>query len=193
VALALANIRLRATLREESSRDSLTGLFNRRYMEESLDREIRRAAREGYGLGVLLADLDNFKQLNDAFGHAAGDAVLRQIGRYLSTSVRGEDIACRFGGEEFVLILPKASLDDTYRRAEGLREGIKAGPLAEPADLYPTSTMSIGVAAYPEHGTTAAQLILAADSAMYLAKGQGRDRVVVAGGSEGRSIEVSAG
>jgi diguanylate cyclase (GGDEF)-like protein len=193
LALALANIRLRATLREQSSRDSLTGLFNRRYMEESLDREVRRAAREGYGLGILLADLDNFKQLNDAFGHVAGDDVLRQIGRYLSTSVRGEDIACRFGGEEFVVILPKASLADAYRRAEALREGIKAGSLDEPSRLYPTATMSVGVAAYPEHGTSVAQLILAADSAMYLAKAQGRDRVVMAGGSAGRAIDVSAG
>ena len=193
VALALANIRLRATLREQSSRDPLTGLFNRRYMEESLDREIRRAAREGYGPGVLLADLDNFKQLNDAFGHAAGDAVLRQIGRYLSTSVRGEDIACRFGGEEFVVILFKASLDDASRRAEALRDGIKVGPVDDPDLLYPTATMSVGVAAYPEHGASTAELILAADSAMYLAKAQGRDRVVVAGGSAGRAIDVSAG
>jgi len=193
LALALGNIRLRATLREQSARDPLTGLFNRRYMEESLDRELRRATREGYGLGLLLADLDNFKQLNDAFGHAAGDAVLRRIGRFLGAAVRGEDIACRFGGEEFVVILPKASLDDTYRRAEALREGIKTKPLDESTGLYPTATMSVGVAAYPEHGASAAQLILAADSAMYLAKGQGRDRVVVAGGSEGRPIEVSAG
>ena len=193
VALALANIRLRATLREESSRDSLTGLFNRRYMEESLDREIRRATREGYGLGILLADLDNFKQLNDTFGHAAGDTVLRRIGRFLAGAVRSEDIACRFGGEEFVMILPKASLDDAYRRAEALREGIKAGSLDEPDPFSPTATMSVGVAAYPEHGTSAAQLILAADSAMYLAKAQGRDRVVLAGGSEGRPIDVSAG
>ena len=192
VALALANIRLRATLREESARDPLTGLFNRRYMEESLDREIRRATREGYGLGVLLADLDNFKQLNDAFGHATGDEVLRRIGRFLASVVRGEDIACRFGGEEFVVILSKASLDDTHRRAEALREGIKAHSLDEPTRLYPAATMSVGVAAYPEHGTSAAQLILAADSAMYLAKAQGRDRVVVAGDSEGRPIEVFA-
>jgi diguanylate cyclase (GGDEF)-like protein/PAS domain S-box-containing protein len=193
LALALGNIRLRATLREQSARDSLTGLFNRRYMEESLDREVRRAAREGYGLGVLLADLDNFKQLNDAFGHAAGDAVLRRIGRFLAGAVRSEDIACRFGGEEFVLILPKASLKDAYHRAEALREGIKAQPRGEPSEIYPGATMSIGVAAYPEHGTSAAELILAADSAMYLAKAQGRDRVVVAGGSEGRPIEVFAG
>jgi diguanylate cyclase (GGDEF)-like protein len=107
--------------------------------------------------------------------------------------VRGEDIACRFGGEEFVIILPKAGLDDAYRRAEALRDGIKARSLDEPGRLYPTATMSVGVAAYPDHGTSVAQLILAADSAMYLAKAQGRDRVVMAGGSAGRPIDVSAG
>jgi diguanylate cyclase (GGDEF)-like protein/PAS domain S-box-containing protein len=193
LALALANIRLRATLQEQSSRDPLTGLFNRRYMEESLDREVRRAAREGYGLGLLMADLDHFKELNDGFGHAAGDAVLRGIGRFLGSSVRGDDIACRFGGEEFVVILPKASLADTERRAESLREGIKIHQLEEPTRLYPAATMSVGVAAYPEHGTSVDELILAADSAMYRAKAQGRDQVVVASGSEGQSIEVSAG
>jgi diguanylate cyclase (GGDEF)-like protein/PAS domain S-box-containing protein len=192
LALALANIRLRGTLREQSARDSLTGLFNRRYMEESLDREIRRAAREGYGVGVLMADLDHFKELNDAFGHTAGDEALRRIGRFLAAAVRGEDIACRFGGEEFVVILPKASAGDSRRRAEAMREGIKALQADEPTPLYPTSTMSVGVAAYPEHGTSVGQLILAADSAMYRAKAAGRDRVVVAGGSEGRPIKVSA-
>jgi diguanylate cyclase (GGDEF)-like protein/PAS domain S-box-containing protein len=193
LALALANIRLRATLREQSARDSLTGLFNRRYMEESLDREIRRATREGYGVGVLMADLDHFKELNDAFGHAAGDEALRRIGRFIAAAVRGEDIACRFGGEEFVVILPKASAGDSRRRAEALREGIKVLHADEPTPLYPTATMSVGVAAYPEHGTSVAQLILAADSAMYRAKAAGRDRVVVAGGAQGRPVEVSAG
>ena len=193
LALALANIRLRGTLREQSSRDPLTGLFNRRYMEESLDREVRRAAREGYGLGLLMADLDNFKALNDAFGHAAGDEVLRRIGRFLGAAVRGEDIACRFGGEEFVVILPKASLDDTQRRAEALREGLKVPTFDEPGHLYPTATMSIGVAEYPQHGTSVEQLLLAADSAMYRAKAQGRDRVTVASDSDGQPIEVSTG
>ncbi len=193
VALALANIRLRETLREQSSRDALTGLFNRRSMEDALGRELRRAAREGYGLGLLLADLDHFKDLNDAFGHAAGDAVLREIGRYLAGAVRGADVACRYGGEEFVILLPKASLADTQRRAEALRDGLKVHQAAEPLRLYPSATMSIGVAAYPEHGSTADALLLAADSAMYRAKALGRDRVVVAGDSERRPIEVSAG
>jgi predicted signal transduction protein with EAL and GGDEF domain len=105
--------------------------------------------------------------------------------------VRGEDVACRFGGEEFVVILPKASLADTHRRAEALREGIKAQQADEATGLYPAATMSVGVAAYPEHGTSAAELILAADSAMYLAKAKGRDRVVVASGSGGQPIDVS--
>jgi diguanylate cyclase (GGDEF)-like protein len=119
--------------------------------------------------------------------------VLRRIGRSITAAVRGEDIACRFGGEEFVVILPKASADDSRRRAEALREGIKVLQVGEPTPLYPTSTMSVGVAAYPEHGTSVGQLILAADSAMYRAKAAGRDRVVVASGSEGRPIEVPAG
>ena len=192
VARALANIRLRATLREQSLRDPLTGLFNRRYMEESFEREIRRATREGYGLGILMADLDHLKQLNDAFGHAAGDDLLRRIGRFLSAGVRGEDIACRFGGDEFVVILPKASLDDTRRRAEALREGINVPPADESRHLYSTLTMSVGVAEFPEHGTSIQQLLLAADSAMYRAKTLGRDRVVVAGDAEGLPVDVSA-
>jgi len=191
LALALANIRLRAMLRDQSSRDPLTGLFNRRYMEESLDRAVRRAAREGYPLGLLMADLDNFKQLNDAFGHAAGDSVLRAVGRFLLDAVRGGDVACRFGGEEFVVVLPRASLEDTRRRAESLRDGMKVHQAGEPTMLYPPATMSIGVAAYPDHGTTVDELILAADSAMYRAKGLGRDLVVVAGDRESRPIEVS--
>jgi diguanylate cyclase (GGDEF)-like protein len=193
LALALANIQLRGTLREQSVRDPLTGLFNRRYMEESLDREIRRASREDYALGVLMADLDGFKHLNDAFGHAAGDEMLRRIGRFLEAAIRGDDIACRFGGEEFVIILPKASVDEIQRRAEALREGIKLLQQDEPTALYPTATVSIGVAAYPEHGSSVAELLRAADSAMYRAKTLGRDRVVVAGGSEGRPMEISAG
>ena len=191
LALALANIRLRGTLREQSMRDPLTGLYNRRYMEESLDREVRRAAREGYELGLLMADLDNFKQLNDAFGHAVGDEVLRRIGRSLAVAVRGEDIACRFGGEEFVVILPKASLEDTRRRAEVLREAIKGPGSEEPSRLYPTTTISVGLAEYPLHGTSVDQLILAADSAMYRAKALGRDRVAVAGESEGQPLDVA--
>jgi len=149
-------------------------------MEESLDREIRRAAREGYGLGILLADLDNFKQLNEHVRHAAGDTVLRRIGRFLAGAVRSEDIACRFGGEGVRGDPAQGVAGRRVSPAEALREGIKAGSLDEPDPFSPTRPCPVGGGAYPEHGTSAAQLILAADSAMYLAKAQGRDRVIVA-------------
>ena len=177
--LALANFRSRETLREQSARDELTGLFNRRYMEESLDRELRRAGREGYSLGLLMMDLDHFKELNDNFGHAAGDVMLRSVGDFLGSSVRGEDVACRFGGEEFVVILPRASLENTRRRAEALREGMKSLQ-PEPSASRPSVTISIGVACSPDHAETREQLVHAADVALYRAKAGGRDRVVVA-------------
>jgi diguanylate cyclase (GGDEF)-like protein len=188
--LALANFRLRETLREQSARDQLTGLFNRRYMEESLDRELRRASREDYSLGLLMMDLDHFKDLNDGFGHAAGDLMLRAVGDFLGSSVRGDDVACRFGGEEFVVILPRASLENTRRRAEALRKGMKGLQLEASGPLRPNVTMSIGVACAPEHGETREQLVHAADVALYRAKTLGRDRVEVATDGDLREVEV---
>jgi len=188
--LALANFRLRETLREQSARDQLTGLFNRRYMEESLDRELRRASREDYSLGLLMMDLDHFKDLNDGFGHAAGDLMLRAVGDFLGSSVRGDDVACRFGGEEFVVILPRASLENTRRRAETLRKGMKGLQLEPSGPLRPNVTMSIGVACAPEHGETREQLVHAADVALYRAKTLGRDRVEVATDGDLREVEV---
>jgi len=191
VALALASIRLRAALREQSSRDPLTGLFNRRYMEESLDRELRRAAREGYSLGLIMADLDHLKRFNDAYGHAAGDMVLQLIGRFLRGAVRVEDIACRFGGEEFVIIMPKATLEDTERRAEAIRAGLTSQRLKPGGTALPAVTMSLGVAAFPEHGSTRDVLLHSADEALYRAKAAGRDRVVVAGFRERQGISIA--
>jgi diguanylate cyclase (GGDEF)-like protein len=188
--LALANFRLREKLREQSARDQLTGLFNRRYMEESLDRELRRASREDYSLGLLMMDLDHFKELNDGFGHAAGDLMLRAVGRFLGSSVRGDDIACRFGGEEFVVILPRASLENTRRRAEVLRTGMK-GLQPEPSGTPGAGlTISIGVACAPEHGETREQLVHAADVALYRAKTLGRDRVELASDRDLLEVEV---
>ena len=178
VELALANIRMRATLREQSIRDELTGLFNRRFMEETLDRELRRAKREGQQLGLIMIDLDHFKALNDGFGHAAGDVVLRAIGQFLQTAIRGGDVACRLGGEEFVLILPRAAPADTRRRAEVLREGVKHLKLDPSGAALPTVTISIGIATAPDHGETGDVLLRAADEALYKAKAAGRDRVV---------------
>lgn len=191
IALALANIRLRATLREQSSRDPLTGLFNRRYMEESLDRELRRATREEYSLGVIMADLDHLKAFNDAYGHAAGDMALQLVGTFLHGAVRGEDVACRFGGEEFVVILPKATLEDTRRRAEALRLGVASQRVEPRGPTLPAVTMSLGVAAFPDHGASAEALLQAADQALYRAKAAGRDRVAVAGSAEPRGIDVT--
>jgi diguanylate cyclase (GGDEF)-like protein/PAS domain S-box-containing protein len=180
VALALANLRLRETLRNQSIRDPLTGLFNRRYMEETLDRELRRAERGKHSLGVVMADIDNFKQLNDSFGHAAGDVYLRGIGALLRSSVRGADVACRYGGEELVIILPEASLGVTRRRAEQLREAVGRLRAIGRGGTVLAATISLGVAAYPDHGTSPEMLLNAADEALYRAKNAGRDRVEVA-------------
>lgn len=179
-ALALANLRLRETLRSQSVRDPLTGLFNRRYMEETLEREIRRAERSGRPLSVMMLDLDHFKQFNDTFGHSAGDALLRELGTMLRANLRAGDIACRFGGEEFVLILPEAALDCARTRAEQFREAAKHLNVSHLGESLGPMTVSLGVAAFPEHGTSGEALLETADAALYRAKSEGRDRVVVA-------------
>lgn len=179
VLIRLANLELRANLREQSIRDPLTGLYNRRYMEESLGRELLRAAREEATLGVMILDLDHFKRLNDRHGHVVGDLVLRRLAHLLISKIRGEDICCRFGGEEFVVILPKASLEDTRRRAESLRTATRSLRIETENELLAV-TISIGVAAYPAHGDDSEALLRAADAALYQAKEEGRDRVVTA-------------
>ncbi len=161
-------------------------------MEESLVRELRRASREHYSLGLLMMDLDHFKDLNDGYGHAAGDLMLRAVGDFLGTSVRGDDVACRYGGEEFVVILPRASLENTRRRAEALRQGMKDLRLDPSGPPMPNATMSIGVACSPDHGETREELIHAADVALYRAKAGGRDQVVVASDGDVHGIEVVA-
>ena len=178
LALALANLRLRETLRSQAIRDSLTGLFNRRYLEETMERELNRVKRQGIPLGVIMMDLDHFKQYNDTFGHSAGDELLSALGILLKSHIRGEDIACRYGGEEFLLILPGASMEIALERAESLRQAVKEMHQHYPG-LKPTS-LSLGVAVYPDHGDTGLQLIQSADAALYRAKKAGRDRVVAA-------------
>lgn len=180
IALALANLKLRESLRNQAIRDPLTGLFNRRYMEETLERELRRAERRKAPLGVIMLDLDHFKRFNDTFGHAAGDIILREIGTFLQAHIRVEDIACRYGGEEFLIIFPEASLDDTLKRAEQLREGIKQLQVHYRDQMLGVVTVSLGVAAFPTHGSTSEAIMKAADAALYRAKAEGRDRVVVA-------------
>ncbi len=170
-----------ARLRELSVRDALTGLFNRRYLEETLEREIHRAERKQLSLGIIMLDLDYFKRFNDTYGHAAGDAALQALGSSLKAYLRGSDIACRYGGEEFVLILPEASLEVTRQRAERLSQDVKKLKVTYNEMLLETITLSLGVAAFPEHGTNYSSLMAAVDAAMYRAKNEGRDRVVVAG------------
>src|SRR3989449_2060449 len=179
IALALANLRLRETLRMQSIRDPLTGLFNRRYMEESLVRELRRAARNQRRLGAIMLDLDKFKVFNDTYGHEAGDTLLRELGGFLRSRTRGEDIACRYGGEEFVVILPDASMEVTQQRAERLREEFKRLNVQQRGRSLGPVTLSVGVAVFPEHGSTAEEILRAADHALYQAKAEGRDRVAL--------------
>jgi diguanylate cyclase (GGDEF)-like protein len=178
LALALANLRLRESLRSQAIRDPLTGLFNRRYLEETLGRELGRVKRVGAPLGVIMMDLDHFKQYNDTFGHSAGDELLSALGILLKSQIRGEDIACRYGGEEFLLILPGASVSIALERAEILRQAVKEMHRHHQG-LKPT-TLSLGVAVYPDHGDTGLQLIRSADAALYRAKQAGRDRVMAA-------------
>jgi diguanylate cyclase (GGDEF)-like protein len=179
-ALALANLKMRDVLKMQSTRDSLTGLFNRRYMEESLDRELKRAVRKGSPLAVLMIDVDHFKGFNDTFGHEAGDAVLRCLATLLKTQFREEDIVCRYGGEEFTVILPEASTDVARQRSSALCEASKQMLVQHRGQPLRSISLSIGVAVFGEHGTSADSLLRASDAALYLAKTQGRDQVVVA-------------
>ncbi|PYM59643.1 MAG: GGDEF domain-containing protein, partial [Candidatus Rokuibacteriota bacterium] len=179
-ALALANLRLRETLRTQSVRDPLTALFNRRYMEETLEREIRRAERERRPLSVVMLDVDRFKNFNDSFGHEAGDAVLSALGGLLRGVCRAADVACRYGGEEFVLILPAAPLSDARRRADEIRAAIRELHVTHEGRPLGPVRCSMGVSAFPEHGATVVNLLRAADAALYRAKREGRDQVVVA-------------
>lgn len=179
VKTALANIRLRELLRELSIHDPLTGLFNRRYLDETLPHILQYALRNKRKFCLAMLDLDFFKQFNDTCGHEAGDELLKFIGKFLQQNFRGSDIACRFGGEEFLVTLLDSNLDSTIKKMEYIRNGIKNTQLFFQGKALPHITISIGIAASPDHATTEEGLILAADQALYSAKQSGRDRVVV--------------
>ena len=178
LALALANLKLRETLRSQAIRDPLTGLFNRRYLEVTMEREINRVKRQDTPLGVIMMDLDHFKDYNDTFGHSAGDELLSALGSLLKSHIREEDIACRYGGEEFLLILPGASMDIALERAEGVRQAVME--MHQHLQGLRPATLSLGVAVYPDHGDTGGQLVRSADAALYRAKRTGRNRVMAA-------------
>lgn len=179
-ALALANLNLREKLKSQSIRDPLTGLYNRRYMEESLERETHRAERQGRKVGVLMLDLDHFKTFNDTYGHEAGDRMLQEVGAILTSSFRREDVPCRYGGEELMVIMPDTSGEDLAARAEQVRERIKSLRLQHKGTFLSAVTVSIGAAVFPENGRGPQEIVSSADHALYAAKAQGRDRVVMA-------------
>jgi diguanylate cyclase (GGDEF)-like protein len=181
LALALGNARLRESLRRQSVLDPLTGLFNRRYFDETLKRELARARRKSVPMSLLVLDIDHFKRVNDDFGHAAGDAVLRAIGQQIRASIREGDVACRYGGEEFVILMPECGVEVSSVRAGLLREAIAAAILDGDSTGPERVTASFGVAEYPSHGADAESLFWAADKALYRAKQLGRNRVVTVG------------
>lgn len=168
---------LQEKLREQANRDSLTGLFNRRYLEGTLERELARCRREGAPLTMVLLDVDHFKKVNDTYGHPAGDEVLRALSHLLSENARIEDIVCRYGGEEFLLVLPKMPLDIAIDRAAQLLKAFRETTVTV-GEMRIQTTISIGIAAAPEHAESAEGLIQCADRALYQAKANGRDRAV---------------
>jgi len=180
ISLAIANVKLRDQLRDQSIRDPLTGLFNRRYMLETCRREFSRAARGRQPVAMLSIDVDHFKKFNDNHGHDAGDTVLKEVGNCLEAVFRNEDVACRFGGEEFVVVLPGASLEIGAKRAEELRAKIEAISVRYLDNNLPRITISVGVAAFPEAGDNPQSVLKAADDALYRAKEGGRNRVELA-------------
>src|SRR5207248_6754475 len=180
IALSLASLQLRETLREQSIRDPLTGLFNRRFLEESLERELQIASRKKQALAVLFLDLDHFKRFNDTFGHDAGDMVLQSFADLLRTFFRATDICCRFGGEEFAIILPESSAQDAAARANVLRSKVKNLRVQYKQQNLGSLSLSAGVAAFPEHASSSDELLKIADQCLYESKARGRDVVTMA-------------
>jgi diguanylate cyclase (GGDEF)-like protein len=179
IALSLVNVQLRDTLHRQSVTDSLTMLFNRRYLDETLKRELYRAQRKKQPLAVIMLDLDHFKRVNDTYGHDAGDAVLRLVAQKIRDNVRESDMACRFGGEELVIVLGECDMASALERAETIRKALASLEI-EHGDQTIVITASFGVAVHPEHGVESHDLLQAADQALYEAKRTGRDRVVAA-------------
>jgi len=164
ITLALANLKLRAAVRNQAIRDPLTGLFNRRYLEETLERELRRADRSHHSLGVIMLDLDHFKRFNQTFGHEAGDKFMQAVGNFLQTHTRGEDVACRYREDEFALVLPEASLEAARERAQQIREAIQRLNIQHSGQSLSPVGLSLGVASFPENGATGEDILQAANN-----------------------------
>jgi diguanylate cyclase (GGDEF)-like protein/PAS domain S-box-containing protein len=178
IALSIASLKLREALKDQSIRDPLTGLYNRRFMHDFLERELLRARRTNRSFVVMFIDVDHFKRFNDSFGHEAGDFVLQSFTKLLTTHFRGSDIICRYGGEEFALVLPDSSLIDAEIRADDLHVKVKTLTISHREMALGSVTCSIGIAEFPVDGSTAEELLRVADKCLYEAKTQGRDRTV---------------
>lgn len=179
IKLSLSNLKLREELRQQAIHDPLTGLFNRRYLDETLPRELHMAQRRKTPLCIVMLDIDGFKQFNDSFGHGAGDSLLREFGRTLRKHLRKSDISCRFGGDEFVLVLPDSPLVDIQERMERIRIFVKDLKIQYGEQMMGMITLSVGIAQAPDHGTTENELLRAADRAMYTAKQAGGNHIVI--------------
>lgn len=177
--LSLVSLKLREALKSQSIRDPLTQLFNRRYMEETFARELSGCVRAESKLGVMMIDIDHFKQYNDTYGHDTGDYVLKQVAGYIKERFRTSDMPCRYGGEEFLVVMPNTTLNIIEERAESLRTGIESLELSHQGKLIPRVTISIGVASYPANANTVETLIKSADMALYDAKEAGRNKIIV--------------
>lgn len=192
IALAISNVRLREALKDQTIRDPLTGLYNRRYLEDSLHHEISRARRSGASVGLIMFDIDNFKKFNDTYGHPIGDQLLRGLGTYLKALVRPEDVPCRFGGEEFTLVMPGASREIARKRAEKALRGFRNLRLSDTlgiSNIIESLTLSAGVAVFPENGESAEEVLSAADRALYTAKKNGKNNVVIANSEKQAGVE----
>jgi diguanylate cyclase (GGDEF)-like protein len=171
------NLRLRDSLRMQTLIDPLTQLYNRRFLLEFMEKELTKAARNESSIGVCMIDVDHFKQFNDIYGHDAGDAVLREFGLFLKNGLRASDVACRYGGEEFAVLLPDIARPELEKRVQSWCESVRALRVTHLKTQLGTISISIGVALAPAHGMTAEALLKAADKALYLAKKNGRDRI----------------
>jgi diguanylate cyclase (GGDEF)-like protein len=179
LSLSIANIKLRESLLNQSIKDPLTGLYNRRYMEEALQRELSRAERKHTKLSIVMIDIDHFKQFNDIYGHEAGDELLVKLAEFFRLKIRQTDVFCRFGGEEFIMILPESTTDDTFKRVDQFRDEVKSMSIYFRNQRLPAVAISMGIATYPDHGINTNDLIQIADKALYKAKQEGRDRVII--------------
>ncbi len=180
ISLSLVNFKLSESFFRQSILDPLTDMYNRRYMLQTFQRELHRMTRKQSPLGVIMLDIDYFKKFNDTYGHEAGDMFLRELSAFIKRCIREEDIACRYGGEEFVIILPESSLEASTHRAEQMRQEIKKLSFKYVNQTVGPITLSFGVAAFPQHGRRQEDILRAADAALYKAKAEGRDRVITA-------------